>query len=46
MLGGPEVLRSIIDGAKGEAIIADPWNSFGQNAVFASLSEIYAAQRA
>jgi UDP-N-acetyl-D-mannosaminuronic acid dehydrogenase len=46
VLGGPDVLRSIIDGAKGEAIIADPWNSFGQNAVFASLSEIYAAQRA
>ena len=40
VLGGPDVLRAIIDGAKNEAIIADPWNSFDQNAVFASLSEL------
>ena len=40
ILGTQEALRSIIDGSRTDAIIADPWNSFGQNAVFAPLAAL------
>ncbi len=36
----PDVLRSRADGARGEAILVHPWNSFGQYAIFARLSKL------
>jgi UDP-N-acetyl-D-mannosaminuronic acid dehydrogenase len=40
---GPEVLRAIADSAKGDAILADPWNCFGTDQVFARPAELVAA---
>jgi UDP-N-acetyl-D-mannosaminuronic acid dehydrogenase len=40
---GPEVLRAIADSAKGDAILADPWNCFGTEQVFARPAELVAA---
>jgi UDP-N-acetyl-D-mannosaminuronic acid dehydrogenase len=36
----PEVLSALADGAKGEAILVDPWNCFGQYEVFARVAEL------
>ncbi|MEA2395518.1 MAG: UDP-N-acetyl-D-mannosaminuronic acid dehydrogenase [Solirubrobacteraceae bacterium] len=40
---GREVLRAIADSAKGDAILADPWNCFGTDQVFARPAELVAA---
>lgn len=40
---GPEVLRVIADSAKAGAILADPWNTFGQRAVFGDVRALVAA---
>jgi len=42
----PETLQAIRDGARSEAILADPWNCFGQYEVFARVAEVTAAQKA
>ena len=40
---GPGVLRAIADSAKAGAIIADPWTTFGQRAVFGDAAALVAA---
>ena len=40
---GPGVLRAIADSARAGAIVADPWNTFGQRAVFGEASALVAA---
>jgi UDP-N-acetyl-D-mannosaminuronic acid dehydrogenase len=40
---GAGVLRAIADSAKAGAIVADPWNTFGQRAVFGEASALVAA---
>jgi UDP-N-acetyl-D-mannosaminuronic acid dehydrogenase len=40
---GREVLRAIADSAKGDAVLADPWNCFGTEQVFARPAELVAA---
>jgi UDP-N-acetyl-D-mannosaminuronic acid dehydrogenase len=40
---GPGVLRAIADSAKAGAIVADPWNTFGQRAVFGDAAALVAA---
>src|SRR3954470_24104982 len=39
----PEVLRAIADSAKGDAVLADPWDCFGTQQVFARPAELVAA---
>jgi glycine oxidase len=39
----PEVLRTIADSAKGNAVLADPWDCFGTQQVFARPAELVAA---
>ena len=41
---GPEVLQAIVDSARSEAIVADPWNCFGTQQVFAETAELIAAR--
>jgi UDP-N-acetyl-D-mannosaminuronic acid dehydrogenase len=40
---GSEVLRAIADSAKGDAVLADPWDCFGTQQVFARPAELVAA---
>ena len=40
---GAGVLRAIADSAKAGAIVADPWNTFGQRAVFGEATALVAA---
>jgi len=40
---GPGVLRAIADSARAGAIVADPWNTFGQRAVFGEAAALVAA---
>jgi UDP-N-acetyl-D-mannosaminuronic acid dehydrogenase len=40
---GREVLRAIADSAKGDAVLADPWDTFGTREVFARPAELVAA---
>ncbi len=40
---GAGVLRAIADSARSGAIVADPWNTFGQRAVFGEASALVAA---
>jgi len=40
---GSEVLRAIADSAKGDAVLADPWDCFGTQRVFARPAELVAA---
>ena len=40
---GPGVLRAIADSAKAGAVVADPWNTFGQRAVFGEAAALVAA---
>jgi len=37
---GPGTLRAIADSARSSAVIADPWNTFGQGEVFTSASRV------
>jgi UDP-N-acetyl-D-mannosaminuronic acid dehydrogenase len=39
----PEVLRAIADSAKGDAVLADPWDCFGTQQVFARPAELVTA---
>ena len=39
----PEVLRAIADSAKGDAVLADPWDCFETQQVFARPAELVAA---
>jgi UDP-N-acetyl-D-mannosaminuronic acid dehydrogenase len=41
---GPEVLQAIVDSARSEAIVADPWNCFGTQQVFTETAELIAAR--
>jgi UDP-N-acetyl-D-mannosaminuronic acid dehydrogenase len=41
----PEVLRAIADSAKGDAVLADPWDCFGTQQVFARPAEMVAVPR-
>jgi UDP-N-acetyl-D-mannosaminuronic acid dehydrogenase len=43
---GSGVLRQIADGARGDAVVADPWNCFGTGQVFAHASELLALRSA
>lgn len=40
---GPGVLRAIADSARAGALVADPWNTFGQRAVFGEAAALVAA---
>jgi UDP-N-acetyl-D-mannosaminuronic acid dehydrogenase len=40
---GRQVLAAIADSAKGDAVLADPWNCFGTEQVFARPAELVAA---
>jgi UDP-N-acetyl-D-mannosaminuronic acid dehydrogenase len=40
---GRDVLRAIADSAKGDAVLADPWDCFGTQHVFARPAELVAA---
>jgi UDP-N-acetyl-D-mannosaminuronic acid dehydrogenase len=40
---GHDVLRAIADSAKGDAVLADPWDCFGTRQVFARPTELVAA---
>jgi UDP-N-acetyl-D-mannosaminuronic acid dehydrogenase len=39
---GRNTLRAILDSAKGDALIVDPWNCWGQAEVLARASEVAA----